>query len=46
MTPIRLAAVLLAAVLLAACGNKGPLYLPDSQPKDARKPSSAPERQP
>lgn len=44
MTPIRLAALLLAAALLAACGNKGPLYLPDSAPKEKRPPAQ--ERQP
>lgn len=28
----RLAACLIAASLLGACGNKGPLVLPDQQP--------------
>jgi len=35
-TPARLIAVAAAAAvvaLLAACGQRGPLYLPDSQPK-------------
>jgi len=34
--PVRLIAVTAAAAvvaLLAACGQRGPLYLPDSQPK-------------
>jgi predicted small lipoprotein YifL len=44
MTPVRLAALLLVAALLAACGNKGPLYLPDSAPKEKRPPAQ--ERQP
>ncbi len=28
----RIAALLAAATLLAACGQRGPLYLPDSRP--------------
>ncbi|KAA0219286.1 MAG: hypothetical protein DWB43_05650 [Lautropia sp.] len=35
----RVAAAVLIA-LLAACGQRGPLYLPDSQPK--KKPAASP----
>ncbi|HYC47585.1 MAG TPA: lipoprotein [Burkholderiales bacterium] len=34
----RLLGVLFAAALLCGCGNKGPLYLPDSKPQ-TRKPA-------
>jgi len=30
-------AAVLAALLLAGCGKKGPLYLPDSPPKPGHK---------
>ena len=35
-------AVLLALCFIAACGNKGPLYLPESKPppKQAAKPAT------
>jgi predicted small lipoprotein YifL len=34
-------AALLAALLLAGCGKKGPLYLPDNPPKpDHKQPKS------
>ena len=32
----RVGLLLMMAMLLAACGNKGPLYLPDDAPKDKR----------
>ncbi len=31
---VRVAAVLLAFALLTACGQKGPLYLPDEDPAE------------
>jgi len=37
----RLAAMLLALVLLSACGNKGPLVHPDANKPAAAQPSSA-----
>ena len=44
---LRLLALCLATAYLCGCGNKGPLYLPDSKPQ-ARKPAEivapAPER--
>lgn len=46
MTALRLFALLLAAALLTACGNKGPLYLPDDPPQDSKKQGPAPERVP
>jgi predicted small lipoprotein YifL len=46
MNPASLAALLLATVLLAACGNKGPLYLPEEPPQDPKKQGPAPERAP
>ena len=33
----RVIIVVLALLLLASCGKKGPLYLPDSPPKPAHK---------
>lgn len=33
IAPARAAAAAVVLVLLAACGQRGPLYLPDSQPK-------------
>ena len=41
MKPLRPAAVLLAALALAACGNKGPLVLPQTPA-----PAIAPEVEP
>jgi predicted small lipoprotein YifL len=38
-------AVLAVAVLSAACGKKGPLYLPDEAPRQAP-PAGAPAQQP
>lgn len=32
LTPLTLAAALVAAPLVTACGQKGPLYLPDRPP--------------
>jgi predicted small lipoprotein YifL len=46
MKPSPLAALLVIAMLLAACGNKGPLYLPGEPPKDPKKQGPAPERAP
>lgn len=46
MNAFRLAALLLAAALLAGCGNKGPLYLPGEPPQDQRKQGPAPDRLP
>jgi predicted small lipoprotein YifL len=36
--------IVLAAACIAGCGNKGPLYLPDSKPppKHAAKPAAPP----
>jgi len=33
----RLASLLLGALLLVACGQKGPLYLPDQQKQTVKK---------
>lgn len=46
MTALRLCALLLAAALLAACGNRGPLYLPDQPPADTKKRGPASEQVP
>jgi predicted small lipoprotein YifL len=32
LTPLALAAALIATPLVTACGQKGPLYLPDRPP--------------
>jgi predicted small lipoprotein YifL len=32
LTPLALATALIAAPLVTACGQKGPLYLPDRPP--------------
>ena len=41
---LRALLVIFAACLLGACGNKGPLYMPDSKPppKHAAKPAAPP----
>lgn len=39
-------AALAAPLLLAACGNKGPLVLPDQQPPASRQPASVPPAAP
>jgi predicted small lipoprotein YifL len=39
-------AVLAVAALSAACGKKGPLYLPDEAPRQATPPAGAPAQQP
>ncbi|MEZ5531820.1 MAG: lipoprotein [Steroidobacteraceae bacterium] len=49
--PSRLLALVAAGVALAACGQKGPLYLPDSgnvivRPPPAATPAPAPETAP
>lgn len=46
-----LAAICLVALLLAGCGNKGDLVLPDQQPKKQKKsqpatPAKAPDAKP
>lgn len=41
---LLVAAVATAAALLAGCGQRGPLYLPDSQPK--KKLAADPQRPP
>ncbi|XAW59604.1 lipoprotein [Halomonas sp. Bachu 37] len=33
---LRVAPLAMAVMLLAACGQKGPLYLPDPEPADQR----------
>jgi predicted small lipoprotein YifL len=38
--------VLAVAALTAACGKKGPLYLPDETPRQATPPDGAPSQQP
>jgi predicted small lipoprotein YifL len=44
---LRLLAIPLAVLLLAACGNKGDLVLPDQQPKKHKKsPTTAPAKTP
>ena len=42
--PLRLVAAAAVLALLAACGQRGPLYLPDSQPK--KKLAATPEASP
>jgi predicted small lipoprotein YifL len=39
-------ATLLLAVLLAGCGQKGPLYLPDKKPAAVTPPAAAPAAAP
>ena len=39
MRRTRIAAALALVALLAACGQKGPLYLRDNPPSNVRKPS-------
>ena len=39
---MRLAAFAIAAACLAGCGNKGPLYLPESKPQAAKPPAVTP----
>jgi predicted small lipoprotein YifL len=37
---MRLAAFAIAAACLAGCGNKGPLYLPESKPQAGKPPAA------
>ena len=41
---LRALLVIFAACVIGACGNKGPLYMPDSKPppKQAAKPAATP----
>ena len=39
---MRLAALVTAAACLAGCGNKGPLYLPESKPQASTPPLVTP----
>lgn len=42
--PGPLLALLLAGMLLAGCGQKGPLYLPDQKPQLSPAPSNPPAK--
>ena len=39
---MRLIALALAAACLSGCGNKGPLYLPESKPQASKPPPVTP----